>query len=133
MPTFWDTSAVVPLILQEPATESAGKAWKSDKLRLAWHWMRIESHAALVRRKATAPQLSNWRRLMDIFAWIDLPTAKFGDLLQNNTTWRLRSADAGHLYLFQEVHRQNPEITLVTFDLEMKRQCDEEGWLAWKI
>jgi len=103
-----------------------------ERHRIGWRWLQVETHAALLRRKATNDQFLVWRDFMDAFSWIDLSTSALPGLMQTNEKWGLRSADAGHVYLFQEFHRDNSRTRLVTFDREMRELAENLGWPVWQ-
>jgi len=48
---FWDSSAVIPLCLQEPASEQVRAVLKADEDMVAWWTTRLECLSALERRQ----------------------------------------------------------------------------------
>ena len=46
---FWDSSAVVPLLVQEPATAERGKQLRADPVMLVWWGTAVECASALQR------------------------------------------------------------------------------------
>ena len=46
---FWDTSAVIPLIIDEPTTEPLRAVWKQDSGMVVWWGMFVECASALAR------------------------------------------------------------------------------------
>ena len=50
MIAYWDTSALLPLLLQEPHTPAAVEAAALVTLNYGWDWMQVETEAALRRR-----------------------------------------------------------------------------------
>ena len=121
MELFFDTSAVVPLLLEEPFSRKAFKAWESADRVWAWRWLQVEAEAALSRRKASATAWQQWSVLAADFTWLDLDTESFPQLRVFNRPLRLRAADAGHLFTFQLATQVVPSMKLVCFDKELKR------------
>ena len=48
---FWDTSAVVPLLLDEPETERVRALYREDPILLVWWGTVVECASALARRE----------------------------------------------------------------------------------
>lgn len=105
MIAYFDTSAIVPLVIAESGTRTAGDIWdRADRLvsvRLA----HVEARAALAQaarlRRLSPQQLrSSVRELGDLFAQVDLIEAdedlihEAGDLAEAQ---ELRAYDAVHL------------------------------------
>jgi predicted nucleic acid-binding protein len=128
MVLFWDSSAVLPLIFKESHSKAAMMAWQRGRIHLAWEWMEVETHAALVRRTYASVHLRAWRSRLDRFYLFGLPPEANRRIMACNQQWALRSADAAHLFLFQELRNEFPEIQLVTFDGEMINLARKEGW-----
>lgn len=119
MQLYFDTSAVVPLLLKEPGSKTALEAYHAGEAFYAWSWMRVETEAALVRRRADAVTWRNWRSLQRCFTWLGLPESMTLEVCAFNRELGLRAADAGHLFLFEKATAAVPELQLVTFDKEM--------------
>lgn len=119
MHLFFDTSAVVPLLLQEPGSKAAGEAYVAGETFYAWNWMRVETEAALVRRRADAATWRNWRSLQRCFMWLGLPESATGEVSAFNRELGLRAADAGHLFVFEKATAAIQDLRLVTLDKEM--------------
>lgn len=100
MELFFETSAVVPLLLEEPHTEKACEVWSKAKRVWAWRWLQFETEAALSRRKAPAVAWQKWHQVSSVFGWLDIDDRQYSQLRFFNRTLRLRAADAGHLYTF---------------------------------
>lgn len=121
---FFDTSAVVPLLLLEPGSVAAREAYQAGESCYAWSWMRVEVEAALVRRKADAVTWRNWRSIQRAFTWLGLPESALSEVCSFNRQCGLRAADAGHLFVFEKAVAALPELQLVTFDKEMVAAAD---------
>ena len=119
MHLFFDTSAVVPLLLKEPGSKAARDAYLAGDAFYAWSWMRVETEAALIRRRADAVTWRDWRSLQRSFTWLGFPESMTVEVCSFNRELGLRAADAGHLFVLEKAAAVVPEIQLVTFDKEM--------------
>ncbi len=119
MELFFDTSAIVPLLLVEPKSGAAGDAWAKAGRVWAWRWLEVETEAALGRRRAPPGAWAQWRALAAAMQWLDLDPAAWPQLRAFNRPLRLRAADAGHLFVFERVLGAVPEMEMVSFDREM--------------
>jgi hypothetical protein len=119
MVLFWDTSAVLAMVVQEPhsaaALQAAGQATQS----YAWRWLEVEASAGLARRRATAEQWRGLDRIVAALSYADIPPARLTDVARENRVWRLRAADAGHLFCFRQLSIVFPGIRMVCFDTEI--------------
>lgn len=50
---FWDSSAIVPLLLEEPSTARVGEVLKTDRHMVVWWGTEIECLSALARAERT--------------------------------------------------------------------------------
>ena len=132
MNTFWDTSAVVALLLQEPETQSAQSAWSKTTRAWAWRWMIIETEAALARRKAPPVAWSQWATMLESFTVLDLESSQWDSLRAFNRALRLRAADAGHLFVFERASTIIPELQMVCFDQDMTAAARDIGLAVLK-
>ncbi len=89
MELFFDTSALVPLLLEEPFSKKAARAWDSATRVWAWKWMQVEAEAALSRRKAPATAWQQWVQMANEFTWLDLDSKSFPQLRAFNRPLRL--------------------------------------------
>jgi len=117
---FFDTSAIVPLLLKEPSSPLALQAWEQAEQRYAWRWLRVEAEAALHRRQAPPEAWRNWDRIVDALYWLELPDSLVEDCCRFNRIAGLRAADAGHLFVMDRLTRVMDDLRLVTFDHEMQ-------------
>lgn len=118
MDTFWDTSAVVALLLQEPNTASAQSAWSHTTQPWAWRWMVLETEAALSRRKAPPMAWTQFAALLESVRLLDLEPERWDSLRAFNRALRLRAADAAHLFVCERANTVIPDLHLVSFDDE---------------
>lgn len=120
MQAFFDTSAVIPLLLKEPNSDLALNAWEQTEVAWAWRWMQIEAEAALARRNALPSQWRQWRELVPNINWLEMDRSNWAQQLCNfNRALKLRAADAGHLFMSERLISSIPSLVLVTFDKEM--------------
>ena len=124
---FFDTSAVVPLVILEPHSNAAAQLWSDSTTRFAWKWLRVEAEAALVRRKASPSAWNQWRKIEDSIHWIEPERNWLQQLRSFNRGVGLRAADAGHLYVMERSLHSVPELELITFDREMRDAAESRG------
>ena len=124
---FFDTSVIVPLLLEEPQSEVAIKLWHQTTDRYAWQWLRVETEAALVRRKATPGSWEHWQELQTAMHWLEPDKQWLKDLRLFNRGIGLRAADAGHLYLMERCRVHRPALRLATLDREMRTAAVKRG------
>jgi len=126
-PLFWDTSAIVPLLVEETRSALAGEIWKRTTVAFAWEWILVEVDSALTRRDADPDA---WRMWHTVEPSLDI--ARFQDdelmrLRSMNRSLGLRSAAAGPVYFLEKLSAQLPGFHLVTFDREMADSVQTMG------
>ena len=105
MIAYFDTSAIVPLLVDEIGTQSAGDIWDQADRLVSVRLAHVETRAALsqaARLRRISPQLlrSSVRELEDLFDQIDMVEVdedlirEAGDLAEDQG---LRAYDAVHL------------------------------------
>jgi predicted nucleic acid-binding protein len=119
MDLYFDTSAFVPLFLEEARSQDALSAMAQAERVFAWRWMQVETEAALTRRRAKPRAWSEWRRLAASIHWLELSESSLPAVCTFNRALRLRAADAGHLFVFDRALSVVPELHLVSHDREM--------------
>ena len=124
---FWDTSALLALIFQEPHTARAQKAAAEADMAYAWWWLEVEAWSGVLRRGGNEAQKSACRRALGAMAWVNFQRDKTEALLRFNEKHSLRAADAGHLFCFRELGVAVKGLTLVSFDVEMVTAAKREG------
>lgn len=127
MDVFWDTSGMVALLLQEPGTIAAQKAWGKTSRPWCWRWLQVETEAALARRRASATAWANWRTVAMHLTCLDLEASLWSALRAFNRPLRLRASDAGHLFVFERAISAVPSLSLFTLDSEMSRAAKGIG------
>lgn len=120
MRVYFDTSAILPLVLVETHSEAVRARWAEISEAWAWSWLVVEAEAALVRQKADADAWAEWSRVSRSLSLVELNPRDHGALRAFNRGLGLRAADAGHLYLFDRVSREVDGLQLITFDREMR-------------
>lgn len=128
MNAYFDTSAIVPLLLEEPHSQRAQIAVRNARSIWAWRWAEVEAEAALVRRKASPLTWRNWRILKGEIRWLESSKEISQDICRFNREIGLRAADAGHLFIFERTAAVMEDLTLVTFDKEMTKAAHELGF-----
>jgi predicted nucleic acid-binding protein len=121
MRVFFDTSAVIPLVLAEKHSEAVRRVWLDITERWAWSWLVVEAEAALVRQRADADAWAEWPRVLRSLNLVELNPRDHGALLAFNRGLGLRAADAGHLFLFDRLSREVDGLQMLTFDREMSQ------------
>ncbi len=121
MQVYLDTSAVVPLLLEESMSAAMHRSWPDFSQRWAWDWILVEAEAALIRQKADAVVWRQWGKIAQSLTLVELPSEERNALRAFNRSMGLRAADAGHLFLFDRLSRHIDALSLVTFDREMIR------------
>jgi predicted nucleic acid-binding protein len=58
MVRFWDTSAIVPLVLEEPSSSACRRTFRVDPRVAVWYFTRVELSSA-VRRRARAREITS--------------------------------------------------------------------------
>ncbi|TVP80771.1 MAG: PIN domain-containing protein [Puniceicoccaceae bacterium] len=128
MHTFFDTSAVVPLLLEEPHSNAARIVWaEAGRDGFAWRWLKVETEAALTRRRAGAKVWQAWERLEFELNWIELPDRELEAVCRFNRSLGLRAADAAHLFVAERLSRAFDPLMLATFDQDMSAGAMELG------
>ncbi len=132
MDLFWDTSAILAMIFSETHSARAKEAWAASDDDFAWNWLKVEGESALARRNAEPVDWEKIRSAWESLQFLDLSPKDLEGVCRANRTWRLRAADAGHLYCFQQAARVLPGIELVCFDEEMCAMARKLGLKLWQ-
>ncbi len=132
MNLFWDTSAILAMALAERYTGMAQQAWGISDSDFAWRWMRVEAEGAMARRNANRFDWESLQKILGAIDFLDLSIQDITGICAANRIWRLRAADAGHLYCFHQALSVLPDIQLVCFDDEMVTVARNEGFRLWR-
>ena len=134
---FWDTSALVPLVVAERESARAQRWLREDSSVVVWTLARVEICSALARRRHAEPQaarkLATARR--EVFAawerWTEVTAA---DVVRRHAerlveTHPLGAADALQLGAALVAAEELPgSLTFVTFDRLQADAAEREGF-----
>lgn len=70
----------------------------------------------------------SWTEIRALFQRVHLPPNEWAEIQKCNRSWRLRAADAAHLYGFRRVFSILPGLRLVTFDEEQRTLASKKGF-----
>lgn len=134
---FWDTSALLPLVVAEPETARAERWLREDPGVVVWTLSRVELLSALARRRRNEPTAA--RRLAaarrDVLRawelWTEIgavePVRRHAERLVE--THPLRAADALQLAAAIVAAEERPDtIDFVTFDRRQAEAAQREGF-----
>jgi len=139
---FWDSSAIVPLVLVEPATTRV-RAWLREDATVAiWTFTRVEVLSALARRRRAEPRmrrqiaaarrefLEAWPRWSEV-TMIDAVKRLAERLVE---THPLRAADALQIGAALVAAESEPEtLEYVTLDSRQAEAAEREGFRVMHI
>jgi uncharacterized protein len=136
---FWDSSAIVPLLVAEPATAAVRALYLEDHDVAVWWTTPVECASALarlerdgaLRAKAAAESFRRLDALMP--SWIEIePAAEIREIARRLLrSHPLRTGDALQLaaaYLAAE--RRPGTLELVTLDDRLAEAADREGFVV---
>lgn len=133
---FWDSSALVPLVLQQPRTSEARGLLKEDDELVVW-WGSAVACASAIARMRREDQLTSSaerdaRSLLDTLrkSWFEVQP---GDVVREQAlrllrVHALRAADALQLAAALEWAGAPPEGEFVTFDDRLREAAVREGF-----
>lgn len=119
MRLFFDTSAVIPLLLQEHHSALSVQLWANTTEAWCWRWLTMEADAALTRQDADTETWQRWRSLEAHFSVVDFGADQNAALRSYNRNLGLRAMDAGHLFVFDRMLSALHDLYLVSLDREM--------------
>lgn len=134
---FWDSSAVIPLIVPEPETRALGTLLRADASVAAWWGTRVECAAALARLeregRITGPNMAQARSRLDVLAdqWVEIaPSPQVRDQAERLLrVHALRSADAHQLAAALVAAGHRPAtLEFVTIDSRLADAARREGF-----
>jgi hypothetical protein len=136
---FWDASAIVPLLIQEPQREAMLTLLDQDDVMLVWWGTPVECTSAIARRERdgslTAPQaaasLERLRYLKDRWHEV-LPSAGLRTVAERLLRVHpLRAADSLQLAAAIVAAEREPEtLDLVSLDERLADAASREGFRA---
>jgi predicted nucleic acid-binding protein len=136
---FWDTSALVPLIVQEQGSDLVAEWLAQDSTMVLWGLARVELASAIERRSregrlARGPALRRLERLAsDAHEVLDLPAVRVR-ALHLLARHALRAADAVQLGAALLVADPDPSsLSMVVLDRRLAAAAEREGLnvLTW--
>jgi uncharacterized protein len=134
---FWDSSALIPLIVPEPETRALGALLRADPAIAAWWGSRLECAAALARlereRRITGPNMAQARSRLDVLAdqWVEIaPGPQVREQAERLLrVHALRSADAHQLAAALVASGHRPAtLEFVTIDSRLADAARREGF-----
>lgn len=131
METFWDTSAILPLVYQEVHTPLATAAVRRAGLSIAWEWLQVEARLAVARRGDDPDRLARLREWFDSAEWQSFGNGELNQVISLGVRHKLRAADAGHLHSLLQIRRLFPKIVFVCFDDDLTQAAKAEGVSVW--
>lgn len=134
---FWDTSAIVPLLVREAGTSRRLSQWKSDPRMTVWWAARLECASALTRlgregmlqEEALGAALGDLEGLSE--SWYEvLPTSELrARALRLLRVHPLRTADALQLAAALIATSENPSaLPFLTSDDRLREAALKEGF-----
>lgn len=139
MIAYFDTSALVPLVVEEPSSAQARLVWNEASRALSVMLVYTEGRAALARaRRMGRLDGRGLRRAARDFEelFVDLDTVEVDDLLVRRAgdlaeTWSLRAYDALHLAAAERVAREDS--LLVSADRAMCAAARANGLMVSEL
>ena len=134
---FWDSSAIVPLCVNEPATSTVKSILAEDPVTVVWWTTRTECISALVRQTRegglTSVGEKQARDVLETLAstWIEIqPTARLRAIAERLlAVHSLRAADAFQLAAaLQWCRGHTTDMSLVCFDTRLRSAAYKEGF-----
>ena len=136
MVRFWDSSALVPLVLAEPTTTRVRSWLREDPTVAVWTFTRLEVLSALARRRRATPgmrrQIAAARREF-LDAWPRWSEVTMVDAVKRLAerlveTHPLRAADALQIGAALVAAENEPEtLEFVTLDARQAEAAEREG------
>jgi predicted nucleic acid-binding protein len=134
---YWDSSALLPLVVQEPTTVSMQRLLKADHDVLTWWATRVEAASALARLAREGAM--DDRTVQAAFTRLDALARTWDEVLPHDSVrdhatrllrvHPLRAADALQLASALTASEHRPEtLPLVTLDARLGEAARREGF-----
>jgi uncharacterized protein len=139
---FWDASAIVPLLVAEPATKSIQAVAAKDPAMLVWWGSEVECVSALARlerdealsARSIATALQRLRQLAAGWHEVDPSDAVRETAVRFLRVHPLRGADALQLAAaFVAAERRPASLELLTLDDRLAEAAHKEGFTVINI
>jgi predicted nucleic acid-binding protein len=136
---FWDSSAIVPLVVKEENTDYCLKALANDPKMLVWCLSRVEVMSALCRRvrdglmgeDALREAKERLRVILGNVAEVSAVEKVRSRALRLLEVHPLRSADACQLAAALVCAQEDPErVTILCFDRRLESAAVKEGFVV---
>jgi hypothetical protein len=136
---FWDSSAIVPLLVQEEETGRRKAQLKEDPRMTVWWACRLECSSALnrLRRDGSLDEAGLSRALRDLGTladgWFEMqPTEELrARAMRLLRVHPLRAADAAQLAAALMATSENPsQLQFVTSDDRLRESAEKEGFIV---
>jgi predicted nucleic acid-binding protein len=136
---FWDSSALVPLVLEEPASEACRKLLREDGGMVCWRLTPVEVMSAVRRRErdgdldAGQVATATTRLAMLRSSWVEVLAfeAVADRAIRILAVHRLTAADALQLAAAVEVAGNQPELSsFVTRDRRLADEASRAGFVV---
>lgn len=136
---YWDTSALVPLVIAETESERVRDWLREDSLIVTWAWTRVELVSAVERRARQGVLTREQRRTcIDRFESLAVQWDEVTDLLSVRSRalpllarYPLRAADAAQLAAALLVAEGNPvSVQFLSLDERLALAADLEGLIV---
>jgi len=133
---FWDTSALIPLILFEPGTAHVVRWLRQDPHVAVWTLTRVELVSALARRRRADPSLGARiaqakRDVLEFWArWLEITAVERVRQLAERIveSHPIRAADAIQIAAALVAADEHPEgLEFVTLDVRQAAAAEREG------
>lgn len=133
---FWDSSAVIPLLISEDTTPIVTKLMKEDPIMIVWALTPVECYSALYRRERESrlshQEVHQFKERLQKFeeAWTEVNDLDRVRLLAKRllAVHPLRSADALQLAAALVINDPAiPDASMVTFDRTLAIAAEKEG------
>jgi uncharacterized protein len=132
---YWDTSALVPIIVAEAQTEALRAALSEDAAIVTWAWTRVEFAGAIERRAGEGRLDRHGRRTalerLDLFAsaWDEVTDvlAVRRHALRLLARHPLRAADAAQLGAALVAAPEDASLAFVCLDERLADAAEREG------
>jgi predicted nucleic acid-binding protein len=133
---YWDSSALVPLIVQEPRSEEMRSLARDDIHIITTAYTTVEIASAVWRRRhhdelSMAEHEAAERNFADLSAtWIEVPVEQdvLNAAISVLSRHTLRAGDALQLGAAQIVAGQQASLTFVTLDEDLANAARNEGF-----